>query len=264
MSASKQILFIADAHLRGRHDKNQDSLVRFLNQMEPVAGGLVVVGDLFDFLAGKNQAAAEAYAPILEAMHRFAPYQYIEGNHDFDLSSDIPGLAGAIIQPGPVTLKLNGFVFRVLHGDRSSPTDFGTRLLRRSLQSLPIRFARDYLLPDKLIFRFALAFATFSRHNTWPGRLNEADSARRVALDQGVASGADVVVYAHTHRPLLEKTRQLVLANTGSALAGGSYLSLDGDTLCLHRFPDGEILPPGPIQLKHVVQDNHDHSNPPD
>ncbi|MBW1808539.1 MAG: UDP-2,3-diacylglucosamine diphosphatase [Deltaproteobacteria bacterium] len=264
MTASKQILFIADAHLRGRQDNNQGSLVRFLNQIEPVAGGLIVVGDLFDFLAGKNQAAAEAYAPVLEAMQRFAPYHYIEGNHDFDLSSDIPGLAGAIIQPAPVTLTLNGFVFRLLHGDRTSPTDFGTRLLRRGLQSLPIRFARDYLLPDKLIFRFALAFATFSRHNTWPGRVNEANSARQAALEEGMVSGADVVVYAHTHQPLLEKTRQLVIANTGAALAGGSYLSLNGDTLCLCRFPDGEILPPGPVQLKHVVQDNHNRSNPTD
>lgn len=235
---SHPVIFLADAHLRGRFDPNQRIMVKFLRQ-NPRPGGLVILGDLFDFLAGNNRVAAEAYRPVLEAFEPWAPVHYLEGNHDFDLHPDLFAPKTVVIHPGPVTLDLGGLRIRLLHGDRTSPTDLGTRLLRRILQSPPLRFARDRLLPDATVFRLAMAFAVLSRRSTWPGRSNEIQAAFSEARRQQESHRADAVVFAHTHRALLEQTASGPIANPGPAVASGSYLQLENRTFSLHRFPDG-------------------------
>lgn len=238
---SPAVIFIADAHLRGRFDPNQAALVDFLGR-DPVPGGLVILGDLFDFLAGNNRAAAEAYRPVLKALEPWAPVHYLEGNHDFDIHPDVFAPRTVVIHPGPVTLELGGLRIRLLHGDRTSPTDLGTRLLRRMLQSAPLRFARDRLLPDQAVFRLALGFATLSRRSTWPGRANEIRSAFSEARRQLENHSADAVVFAHTHQPLLELVPSGRIANPGPAVVSGSYLRLENRAFSLHRFPDGARL----------------------
>ncbi len=242
---AQPVIFLADAHLRGRSDPNQEALVEFLRR-DPVPGGLVILGDLFDFLAGSNRAAAEAYRPVMEAFRPWAPVHYLEGNHDFDLEASLFGPRTVVVHPGPVTLELGGVRLRLLHGDRTSVTDLGTRVLRRLLQSSPLRFARDRLLPDAVVFRLALAFAVLSRRNTWPGRADESRTARQEARRQMIAQRADAVIFAHTHKPLLERTSAGVIANPGPAVVSGSYLRLQNRRFSLHRFPGGEPAgPPG-------------------
>jgi UDP-2,3-diacylglucosamine hydrolase len=238
---SQPVIFIADAHLRGRSDPNQQALVEFLSQ-DPRPGGLVILGDLFDFLAGNNRVAVEAYRPVLEAFEPWAPVHYLEGNHDFDLHPDVFSPGTVMIHPGPVTLELGGLRIRLLHGDRTSPTDLGTRMLRRMLQSTPIRFARDRLLPDSAVFSLAMAFAVLSRRSTWPGRANESQAAFSAARRQLESHRADAVVFAHTHRALLEQVPSGAIANPGPAVVSGSYLRLENRDFSLHRFPDGARL----------------------
>jgi len=235
------VIFLADAHLRGRSDTNQQAMVEFLGR-NPLPGGLVILGDLFDFLAGNNRVAAEAYRPVLEALEPWAPVHYLEGNHDFDLHPDLFAPGTVVIHPGPVTLNLGGLRIRLLHGDRTSPTDLGTRLLRRMLQSPPLRFARDRLLPDAVVFRLAMAFAVLSRRSTWPGRSNEIQAAYYEAKKQRENQRADAVVFAHTHQALLEQASSGPIANPGSAVVSGSYLRLENRAFSLHRFPDGARL----------------------
>jgi UDP-2,3-diacylglucosamine hydrolase len=234
---SHPVIFIADAHLRGRSDPNQAALVDFLKR-DPVPGGLVILGDLFDFLAGNNRVAAEAYRPVLEAFEAWAPVHYLEGNHDFDLHPAMFAPKTVVIHPGPTTLELGGLRIRLLHGDRTSPTDLGTRMLRRLLQSTPIRFARDRLLPDRAVFRLALAFAILSRRSTWPGRANENLAAFFEAQRQLESHRVDAVVFAHTHQALLQQTSHGPIANPGPAVVSGSYLRLENRRFSLHRFFD--------------------------
>ncbi len=242
MSPGTPTLVLADAHLRGEADPNQADMVRFLSDRRATGSALVLLGDFFEFLAGENRAAVRAYRPVLDSLSRFERLDYVEGNHDFDLSNRIPGLGHARIHAGPADLLLGGLRCRLLHGDRSSPTDLGTRALKAALQSAPIRFARDRLLPDRTVFRFALAFAVFSRRYSWPGRAVEADTARRLALVELDRSEADAVIFAHTHRPLLERTPAGLVANPGAAVPGGSFLEIEQRRLRLRRFPDGELL----------------------
>lgn len=247
-ASSHPVVFLADAHLRGRSDPNQETLVRFL-QKDPVPGGLVILGDLFDFLAGRNRVAAEAYRPVLDAFKPWTPVHYLEGNHDFDLDESVFGPGTVVIHTGPVTLELGGVRLRLLHGDRTSPTDLGTRLLRSILQSAPIRFARDHLFHDAVVFRLALAFATVSRRSTWPGRANENLAALAEARRQLENHKTDAAIFAHTHQPLLNRVPGGLIANPGPAVGSGSYLRLENRTFSLHRFSDGERIALGEMRL---------------
>ncbi len=262
MKEQKTVLFLADAHLRGPADPNQELVQVVLRRYLARGAGLVVIGDLFDFLAGDNRTATEVYRPVLDLMAQFHPFYYFEGNHDFDLSPRTKGLTQAIIHPGPATVKLNGFRIRLMHGDRTCPNDVGTRWLRKVLQSGLMRLVRDRLLSDRFVFQFALRFATASRNLTWPGRGQEPDSARNEALQQGKIHDTDAAIFAHTHRCLLEEHPHLALLNPGPANLGGSFATLKGDALCLHRFPDGKDLPPGPVRLRSQDTESPPRSQP--
>ncbi len=238
-----RVLVLADAHLRGREDPAQRELVRFLDTAARTGiEGLVLLGDMFEFLAGPNPVALQAFAPFLDALARVRPLHVFEGNHDFDLPTEAAGLRGAALHPGPATLELSGLRCLLLHGDRVSPFDLGTRLLRRALQSSPVRALRDRWLPPAALFRFALAFAGASRRRAWPGRADEAGWLRRRARRALQAGGLDAVLFAHTHAGLLEAWPEGLLANPGQARPGGSYLELEGRALRLRGFPSGRLL----------------------
>jgi UDP-2,3-diacylglucosamine hydrolase len=243
------VLFLADAHLRGPEDPNQPALIEFLDRRAAPGCGLVILGDLFEYLAGANRAALAAYRPVLERLGRFDPLVYLEGNHDFDLAPSLPGLERAVLHTRPAAARLEGLRCQLLHGDRVDPLDIGTRVLRAALQSKLLRIARDRLLPDGLVFRVALQYARLSRGHSFPGPAHETQVLRSWARRIVAAGPIDAVIFGHTHQALLEPLPGGALANPGRALPGGSYLELTGRTLSLHRFPTGELLPPGPLTL---------------
>ncbi len=249
MNERMKTLFLADSHLCGSRDPNQRAMVEFLVRRGKQCR-LVLLGDIFEFLAGRNRAAESAYAPVLEALAGFAEIDLLEGNHDFDLSPEITGLGRARIHPGPALLEIDGRRVLAVHGDRSSPFDLGTRLLRRFLQSAPTRYLRDRVLPQEWLFRFALRFARVSRWKSWPGRSQEAAHSLRQALSLARRHRARLAVFAHTHHPLLRREGRLVIANPGMAVEGGSYLELGGGRISLRAFPGGEILSPGPLAVE--------------
>lgn len=240
MALPARTLVLADAHLRGPGDPRQAEVLAFLQAWQPRCDELVLLGDFFEFLAGDNRAAATAYRPVLEQLGRFARLEIIEGNHDFDLSPRLPGLGRARIHPGPVELDLAGWRCRLLHGDRSLDADLATRTLRTLLQSRLVRAVRDHLLPDGLVFHFALAFAEFSRART--GKAGGLALIQARAQAQLAESGVDAVLFAHTHKGLIHPCSAGVVANPGPAERGGSFLQIQPDRIQLCRFPGGESL----------------------
>ncbi|RME21781.1 MAG: hypothetical protein D6806_14050, partial [Deltaproteobacteria bacterium] len=205
----KQAVFLADSHLRGAEDPNQKLLVEFLSGL-PAETTVVVVGDLFEYLAGRNYFAEQAYRPVLDQLARFDRCIYFEGNHDFDLRKETFGTNSVVIHPKGTVERIAGLECFVMHGDRTSPTDIGTRLLRAFLQSAAVRLLRDELLPQKWLFNFALGFAKLSRSGIWPGRSDEAEHARLSALRNAARMRVPLAVFAHTHRPLLQRAGSII------------------------------------------------------
>lgn len=242
MSSQSPVLVLADAHLRGPQDPDQQTMAEFLESASGQYRKLVLLGDFFEFMAGNNLAATRAYGDVLEGLGRFEHLELIEGNHDFDLCADIPGLQKANIYPSTARLTLAGHDCMALHGDRASPGDVGTRALRAALQSSTIRFLRDQVLPDAAIFHFALWFANMSRTAPWPGRKYEESHTLDMALQLLKQSPRDGVLFAHTHKARLEMTEFGFVANPGAARRDGSYIHLEHDLIELRSFPSGDTI----------------------
>jgi UDP-2,3-diacylglucosamine hydrolase len=235
-------LALADAHLRGRADAAQSQMVAFLDRWRRRCSHLLILGDFFEYLAGRNRKAEYEYRPVLAAIARFAAIDYVEGNHDFDLSGGVPGLERVRLHPAPVSLELLGLRCRLLHGDRADPADWASRGLRAALQSQPLRRLRDGWLPQGPLFRFALAFAEASRRHRLASHRRETDATRRLALAELRTARAAAVLFGHTHCGLLERHRDGVLLNPGAARPGGSFLLLHPDRAELRRWPGGDPL----------------------
>ncbi len=243
MTSLSPVLVMADAHLRGPQDPNQNTMSEFLESACSKYPSLVLLGDFFEFMAGNNHTASRAFMDVLEKLGKFESLDMVEGNHDFDLSNDIPGLQEARIYPSIANLNLAGHDCLVLHGDRASPGDVGTKALRAFLQSGFTRFLRDKVLPDPAIFHFALLFANMSRIRPWPGRKYEESFTQELALELLRQNHRDGVLFAHTHKARLYKTEHVFVANPGAARAdGGSYIHLQQHVVELRSFPSGRVL----------------------
>jgi UDP-2,3-diacylglucosamine pyrophosphatase LpxH len=238
----KKTIILADAHLRGENDPHQKAMVDFLDRCIENGEHLIILGDFFEYLAGRNQESARSYRPVLKRLALCPGLDYLEGNHDFDIDPGFPGLEKARIHPGQVDLKIGSFASRLFHGDGSSPGDLGTRILRIVLQSGVIRTLRDRILPHGLVFRFALGFASFSRKRVWPGRSDESGHVEQRALTEVANPEIDLVIFAHTHNPVLKQTPQGIVANPGAAGPFGTYLEVRENRLRLCRFPLGQEL----------------------
>jgi UDP-2,3-diacylglucosamine hydrolase len=242
-------IFVADAHLRGPSDPNQKQWIRFLSRLQPSPDRLVILGDLFDFLAGSNRAAATAYHDVLSLLKNWGPFHYIEGNHDFDLSNETPGFKQAHFHRRPTILNIGGISCLLRHGDRLDPKDTGSRLLRRTLQSGFVRFLRDHLLPDAWVFRAGMKVSLMSRSRHQRLRERENNLLPTLAMQDLHNNGVQAVLFAHTHQALLRSVPGGIIANPGASILNGSYLQLEERTWTLRKFPDGDILSPGPIMI---------------
>jgi UDP-2,3-diacylglucosamine hydrolase len=81
-----KIIFIADCHLKGLGDPNQEALCAFLDGLFKI-DKLVILGDFFDFWVGLNNVVYTEYKPVLKSLFALSESGveiiYIEGNHDF-------------------------------------------------------------------------------------------------------------------------------------------------------------------------------------
>ena len=246
MNSPPPFIALADAHLRGLSDPRQQDMVEFLDTQRPKSSGLLLLGDFFDYLAGFNRAAALEYGPVLAELSRWPTLHIVEGNHDFDLPKTFPGFESSFIHPSLARLTVHGQGILAFHGDRSNTKDHGTWCLRRVLQSAPLRFARDVILPDAWVLGLAFYYASRSRKRNQSTQPEEVKAGREQAIQALTQPSVRAVLYGHTHQAHLERTAAGVIANPGPAVRGGSFLSILAQGIQLCRFPDGAVLAEAP------------------
>ena len=221
-------------------------MLEFLHRCRQQASHLILLGDMFEYLAGSNRTSHRAYAQVLRALAAWEQVDYVEGNHDFDLLADRLGVPGLCLHPEPTVADRSGLRIGLLHGDGCNPDDLGTRALKRALKSSGVRWLRDRILPDPLVHHFAMA--EFRRRQTWPGRNEESQAVLRHARQWQASAKLDLVLFAHTHQAHLECSESACLVNPGAAQPGGSYAWLDDQGLSIRGFPDGQLRQ-GPVPL---------------
>ncbi len=220
-------IFIADAHLRNPEDENYRLMLGFLSELPGKTDRLVILGDFFEFWVGDSPDAFPHYKPLLDQLEKVTGQGveliFIEGNHDFHLGGYFRKLFRAKVFPDIATIEMDGKRFFLCHGDMINRDDSGYRLLRMVFRNPLTRLLVKWLPPAVPAFiARELGKQSKKSHVAKASRWDYPGIIRKFAGER-FASGDDVVVTAHFHLPILEKTGGHTLLALGDWIKEFSY-----------------------------------------
>ncbi len=225
--AAKKTIFIADVHLRGINDPRQDLLVAFLSQEMPTLSHLVIVGDLFDYWYGYRTVVYWEYLPILNCLLRLREagikITYFVGNHDFRLGAFFSEYLRCDIYLKPSFIEIEGKRVFITHGDEINKRyDWGYAVLYALLRNRMVQGVLSLIPPDwgwKLAMHGATASRNFTKDKPKPSK-----ETLLSYLKDKIDEGADVVIAAHSHQPLILSEGDYTLFNLGDFIKNFVYL----------------------------------------
>ncbi|MEE9542291.1 MAG: UDP-2,3-diacylglucosamine diphosphatase [Thermodesulfobacteriota bacterium] len=236
-----KIVFIADSHLKGLSDPNQEALCDFLDGLFKI-DKLVILGDFLDMWTGLNDVVYKEYKPILKSLFALTESGveliYIEGNHDFHMGPYFTETLRAKVCPESCGLMLGDKRVYLAHGDAINMT-FGYSLLRGFLRS-PVFKLLSSALPPHLIWNIGNLMSHGSRGygNSKSATLTE--KKQKIFAKKILAKGFDGVILGHSHtagvhRGLIEGSEGFY-ANPGGWINGHSFLVYEDGELSVKNY----------------------------
>lgn len=136
---AKKIYFASDFHL-GAPDYasslvREKKIVAWLNEIEPTAEEIFLVGDLFDFWFEYKRAIPRGFAriqgKIAELTDKGIPVHVFTGNHDMWIFDYLPKELGIKLYREPIEREFFGKKYFIGHGDGLGPGDKGYKFLKK-------------------------------------------------------------------------------------------------------------------------------------
>jgi len=116
-------IFLSDAHYSFKHTTLLDFL-KALRAQEIQTPQLILMGDIFDLLFGgisttikRNQEAID----LINTLSDNIEILYLEGNHDFNVTSIFPGVEVFTLQQQPLVTRFKEQRIALAHGDFRGP-----------------------------------------------------------------------------------------------------------------------------------------------
>ena len=231
----------SDVHLGVTPPQVERSLLGFLDHVREGAASVVINGDLFDFWFEWRTVMPRAGFRVLASLSRITdagiPVLWVAGNHDCWGGDLLTKDVGVTYHVGAWQGEIGGWQTRIDHGDGLRDVeDRRYRMLRRVLRNPWSIRAFRWIHPD-LGSRIALGSSHASR--TYRAR-DGGEGLRRVAHAQLARTpGVDLLIYGHSHVPILERGPSGVYANAGTWMDDTTFLTIREDAIRLHRWaPD--------------------------
>ncbi len=227
-------IFLSDAHLKGRDDKNQEKVVQFLEGVTKEHPDMIfLLGDIFDYWVNPGGLIDPVYVPLMNVLRRLCEsnvkvYYHI-GNHDFFVKHTFEKIFNnmKIIENG-MDIELDGMRCFITHGDMIDYTDKWYRLLRVIIRSRLISVIAD-ILPAAITKRIALSLSSRSRE-VWTVKRAMPNHVIDEFVEKKAAQGFDIVIAAHFHTPEIREytinNKRIRYINTGNWFNAYSYVVL--------------------------------------
>jgi UDP-2,3-diacylglucosamine hydrolase len=239
------IAFISDCHLGAPvgPPERTEWLVELLEGWVGRIGGLLVVGDLFDFWFEYRHAIPKGHFAVCRALAGIqragAPVLYFGGNHDFWAGSYLSEEIGLEVADGPRSMLLQGKRFFIAHGDGLGGGDQGYKFLKRVLRNRVCIALYRSIHPD-LGIPFAYRLSAVSRRHTQPREVIVPKLCREIA-EPALREGHDTVVIGHIHEPTHRRLGAGSFVILGDWLENFTYGILeDGRFRLLRRRPGSD------------------------
>lgn len=253
--AGKKVFVASDLHLGApspaESRPREQRFVRWLDRIQPEAGALVLLGDVFDFWFEYRTVVPKGYVRLLGKLAEFTdagiPVTCFVGNHDLWLRSYLTDELGIRVAHHPEVHTWFGRRFFLAHGDGLGPGDREFKFFRGIFVHPFFNWLFRLHHPD-----FAIGIAHyFSRRSARRSRQHDAtDYGDREHLFQFVqalvADGqlADFYVFGHRHhvkrRPLTTADgrpagEQIVI---GDWITACTYLQVSAQGVELNTFTE--------------------------
>lgn len=200
----KPYLFVSDLHLAAERPKLYQTFLRFLDGPARQAAALYILGDLFEYWVGDEDADDAFNKNVIDAIGRLAstgvPVHFMHGNRDFLIGLRAARRGGMQLISDPTVIDVYGTPTLLMHGDTLCTDDvvyqqararWRRPLVLRAFLALPFRWRRR--IGAKL-----RAKSERTKRDTRPEIMDVSEAAVENVLR---GSGYPRLIHGHTHRP---------------------------------------------------------------
>jgi UDP-2,3-diacylglucosamine hydrolase len=245
-------LFISDLHLQESHPRTAEAFFRFLAERASTAEALYLLGDIFEYWAGDDDLATPFHQRIIQGLRGLADrgvaVYWMAGNRDFLVGQDFARAAGLTLLPDPHVATIGGRRIALVHGDAQCTDDLKYMAFRAQVRdpAWQQQFLAMPLAQRKAIIA-GLREGSRQAHGEKSCEIMDVTADAVAALHE--ASGADVIIHGHTHRPALHHDpvsgrRRYVLPDweLDAEPARGGWIAIDADSRITRHDLDGQAL----------------------
>ena len=206
--ARLRALFISDLHLQAAHPRTAEAFFRFLAERAVDAERLYLLGDIFEYWAGDDDLAEPFHQQVIAALRTLAgrgvDVYWMAGNRDFLVGAAFAHAARLTLLPEPQLLEAGGHTIALVHGDAQCTADANYMAFRAQVRqsAWQQQFLAMPLAQRKAIIA---GLREGSRSAQSAKSYDVMDVAPDAVADLYAASGADVIIHGHTHRPALHE-----------------------------------------------------------
>ena len=201
-------LFISDLHLQESHPRTAEAFFRFLEEHGPRTRQLYLLGDIFEYWAGDDDLDTPFHARVVNALRALADSGvelfWMAGNRDFLVGLGFAGAAGLTLLAEPHVVDIGGQRIALVHGDAECTLD--TKYMEFRAMVRNPTWQQQFLampLEKRKAIIAGLREGSREAHTTKSYEIMDVTPDAIEAVFE--ATGADVLIHGHTHRPALHR-----------------------------------------------------------
>ncbi|MGJ7915524.1 UDP-2,3-diacylglucosamine diphosphatase [Massilia sp. LXY-6] len=245
-------LFISDLHLQESHPRTAEAFFRFLAERASKAEALYLLGDIFEYWAGDDDLATPFHQRIVDALRALSDagvaVYWMAGNRDFLVGQDFARAARLSLLPDPHVVVIGKQAMTLTHGDAQCTGDLNYMAFRAQVRdpAWQQQFLAMPLAQRKAIIA-GLREGSRQAHGEKSYEIMDVTTDAVSALHE--ASGTDIILHGHTHRPALHHDpvsgrRRYVLPDweLDAEAPRGGWIAIDADGRITRHGLDGQAL----------------------
>lgn len=199
-------LFVSDIHLSPALPATTETFLGFLDKHAAFTEHLYLLGDIFEYWAGDDDADDPFHQRIIAALRALADagvkLYWIGGNRDFLVGEGFAAAAGLRLLPDPYIAELCGLRMVLTHGDACCTDDAAYMAFRNQIRDT--EWQRQFLakpLEQRKQIVEAMRMRSKEAQRGKPMDIMDVNPQAIASLFK--ASEATVMIHGHTHRPAL-------------------------------------------------------------
>jgi UDP-2,3-diacylglucosamine hydrolase len=205
-------LFISDLHLQPSHPRTSAAFFAFLKERAAAAESLYLLGDIFEYWAGDDDLDAMHPQLVAKAIRAVADggtrVYWMAGNRDFLVGPRFAEAAGLTLLDEPHVAAIGGLRVALVHGDAQCTGDAKYMAFRAMVRE-PAWQQQFLAMPLEQRKAIIAGLRQGSKEANAEKTYEIMDVAPEAVAELHAATGADIVIHGHTHRPALHQAGKL-------------------------------------------------------